>query len=147
MSRQAQGTASPHSRHSRAVGLVLLTAALGGCAGGIDLDRFGTDRSLTTGSIAQQDRAPDGRLSDEAAIRSTVAAWMPGEVPPETVPWVNSNTGSTGAITRIADSTGNGTLCRTFRASRESFDGVGLYDGKACSEHAGPWSVMTLQRR
>jgi hypothetical protein len=129
--------------------LVLVAASLmlAGCAGGFDLDRFGTDRSLTTGSIGGEVRAPDGRLSDEAAIRSTIAAWMPGEVPPETVPWVNSNTGSTGAISRVADSAGEGRLCRAFQVSRESFDGVALYDGKACSEEGRAWSVVSLVPR
>jgi len=126
--------------------LTVLALSMGGCAGGFDLDRFGTDRSLTTGSIGSR-VAPDGRLSDEAAIRSAVASWAPGTVPPEPVPWVNSNTGSIGAISKVADSRLDDALCRTFRASRESFDGVGVYDGKACSERGGPWTVVTLEAR
>jgi len=126
---------------------LLLALPLAGCGAGFSLDSIGADRSLTTGSIGNAGRMPDGRLSDEAAIRSTVAAWMPGEVPPETVPWVNSNTGSTGAITRVADAARDGALCRNFSASRESFDGVSAYDGKACSQKGGAWTVLTLDQR
>ena len=126
---------------------LLLAVSLAGCGAGFSLDRFGIDRSATTGSIAGPGAAPDGRLSDEAAIRSTVAAWMPGEVPPDAVPWVNSNTGSTGSIVRVADTARDGALCRAFSASRESFDGVSAYDGRACSEKGGPWTVLSLERR
>lgn len=149
MSRQVQGTGSTQSRHRRLTpaAALLLALSLAGCGGGFSFDRIGPDRSLVTGSVARPGVAPDGRLSDEAAIRSTVAAWMPGSPPPEVVPWVNSNTGSTGAIARVADSAREGALCRTFSASRESFDGVSAYDGKACSEKGGAWTVLSLERR
>jgi len=131
-----------------AAGVALLLALpLAGCGAGFSLDSLGTDRSIVTGSTGQSGKAPDGRLSDEAAIRSTVAAWMPGQVPPDTVPWVNSNTGSVGAIARVSDATGANGLCRAFSATRESFDGVSAYDGKACSEKGGPWTVLSLKQR
>lgn len=150
MSRRAQGTAQPQGRYSRVaarLGLLLLALPLAACGGGFSLDSFGTDRSLVTGSTGQPGKAPDGRLSDEAAIRSAVAAWMPGETPPGTVPWVNSNTGSVGAIARVADSARDGALCRAFSATRESFDGVSAYDGRACSDNGGAWTVLSLKPR
>ena len=150
MSRQVQGTARPQGGYSRSVAaaaLALLALPLAACGGGFSLDSLGTDRSIVTGSTTRSGKAPDGRLSDEAAIRSTVAAWTPGQVPPDTVPWVNSNTGSVGAIARVADSGRDGGLCRAFSATRESFDGVSAYDGRACSEKGGPWTVLSLKKR
>lgn len=149
MSRQAQGTALPQGRHSRTAAAIalLLALPLAGCGAGFSLDGVGADRSITTGSIGQPGKALDGRASDEAAIRSAVAAWMPGQVPPDTVPWVNSNTGSVGAIARVADDAGDSGLCRVFSATRESFDGVSAYDGRACSRNGGAWTVLSLKQR
>lgn len=128
--------------------LVALCAALtaSGCGGGFSLDSFRADRSLTTGSIGNGSARLDSRASDEAAITATITAWMPGVLPPDTVPWVNSNTGSTGAIARITDRIERGSQCRDFTVSRESFDGVGFYRGRACSTNGGAWKVETLQQ-
>lgn len=129
------------------IALTLLALPLAACGAGFSLDGFGADRSIVTGSTGRPGQAPDGRLSDEAAIRSTVAAWMPGQTPPDTVPWVNSNTGSVGAIARVADTARDGGLCRAFSATRESFDGVSAYDGTACSDKGGAWTVLSLKQR
>jgi len=137
-------------RHRRpgAPVIAALCAALlaSGCGGGFSLDRFGADRSLTTGSVGAASARADSRVSDEAAITATITAWMPGMTPPDTVPWVNSNTGSTGAISRIADVMDRGRQCRDFKVSRESFDGVGFYRGRACSAGTGAWKVETLEQ-
>lgn len=150
MSRPAQGTAIDDSRPRRpALRLAIpLLAALvaSGCGGGFSLDRFQADESLTTGAIGDAAARPDSRASDEAAIGAAVAAWMPGVMPPDTVPWVNSNTGSTGAIVKLSDTREPGRQCRAFTATRESFDGVGRYRGRACSENGGPWKVETLEQ-
>jgi hypothetical protein len=147
---RAQGTDMPHDRH-RLPGIrlaVLLSVALvvSGCGGGFSLDRFGADRSLKTGAVGKGYTRPDSRASDEAAINATITAWMPGMAPPDAMPWVNSNTGSSGAIVRIADSAERGRQCRIFTVSRESFDGVSLYRGKACSANGGPWKVEMLEQ-
>lgn len=127
--------------------MVLAAAAVAsGCGGGFSLDRFGADKSLTTNSIGGGNARPDSRASDEAAISATIAAWMPGVAPPDTVPWVNSNTGSTGAIEKLSDSVERGRQCRSFTVSRESFDGVGRYRGKACSADGGLWKVEILEQ-
>jgi len=140
----------PHDGHRLpgVAAIVAVVAALlaSGCGGGFSLDRFATDKSLTTSAVASGYARPDSRASDEAAIAATIAAWMPGAPPPDTVPWVNSNTGSTGAIVKISDSAEQGRHCRAFTASRESFDGVGLYRGTACSANGGPWRVETLEQ-
>jgi hypothetical protein len=139
----------PRDRHRRpasAFAALLAVLLASGCGGGFSLDRFGTDKSLTTGAIGSGYARPDSRASDEAAINATITAWMPGVTPPDTVPWVNSNTGSTGAIVKVSDSTESGRQCRVFTVSRESFDGVGLYRGKACSTNYSTWKVEALEQ-
>jgi surface antigen len=121
-------------------------ALLAGCAGGFDLGRLDTDRSIITSSVDKAaGQQPDSRVSDEAAIRAAIAAWSP-VAPADTVPWVNANTGSSGAITRIADSREGASLCRTFTASRDSFGGASRYRGKACSAGGGSWIVTDLNK-
>ncbi|MBO6718984.1 MAG: hypothetical protein JJ913_13585 [Rhizobiaceae bacterium] len=129
------------------LGLAACTLLLGGCAGGFDLGRLDTDRSIVTNSVgAPTGQQPDTRVSDEAAIRAAIAAWSPSEPPPATVPWVNANTGSSGAIVRVADSAEAGKRCRTFTVSRESFGGSSRYAGKACSAAGGSWIVTELEQ-
>jgi hypothetical protein len=150
LSRLVQGTEMHEDRHRRSgirLAVPLLAVLLvSGCGGGFSLDRFGADKSLTTNAIGTGSARPDSQASDEAAINATIAAWMPGVVPPDTVPWVNSNTGSTGAIVKISDSADRERQCRAFTVSRESFDGVGLYRGKACSANGGPWRIEVLEQ-
>lgn len=130
-----------------AVAVVACASLLGGCAGGFDLGRLDTDRSIVTSSVgAPTVQLPDSRVSDEAAIRAAVAAWAPGDAPADTVPWVNGNTGSSGAITRVADSSADGRRCRTFVATRDSFSGSFRYSGRACAEKGGTWIVTDLDQ-
>jgi len=124
---------------------MLCAALLAGCAGGMDLDKMGTDKSIITGSTRPA-AAQDGSASDEAAISATVSSWMPGQEPPEAMPWVNVATGSSGAIQRIADTFDADGACRTFTATREAFDGVGVYRGRACSSNGGAWLLKSLDK-
>ena len=118
---------------------------LQGCAGGVDIDRLGTDSSIITSSIEQhRGQLPDTRVSDEAAIRAAVSAWAPNEAPPVTVPWVNANTGSSGAIARLSDVREGPKRCRLFSATRDSFAGSTRYQGKACIGEGGSWTVSEL---
>ena len=123
----------------RAIPLCAL-AALAACAGGMDLDRMGVDRSIVTGSVTGSD---DPENSDKAAISAAISEWPPDLPAPQAMPWVNIRTGSSGAITDLGAAADAG--CRDFRASREAFDGVAVYRGRACRA-AGPWVVRSLDR-
>lgn len=137
-----------HDRHRlpRLAVALAVVLVVSGCGGGFSLDRMGTDDLLTTNSIGTPAERPDSRVSDEAAINATISAWMPGALPPDTIPWVNSNTGSSGAIQKLSDTAESGRRCRSFKVSRESFDGVGRYRGRACSTNGGPWQVESLEQ-
>jgi hypothetical protein len=121
---------------------LLALAALAGCSGGMDIEAMAPDRSIVTGSIA---KANDPEVLDQVAIRSAVAEWPQGLPAPEAMPWVNVVTGSSGAITDLGAAAEGQGLCREFSASREAFDGVALYRGRACRGN-GPWVVQSLDK-
>ena len=38
-------------------------------------------------------------------------------------------------------------LCRTFKGSRESFDGVRLFNGEACMDSGGGWWMRKFEEK
>lgn len=115
---------------------VLAVAALPLCAcatGGLDGAGSGVDEATQTGTLAAAGQPVDPtRISDETIIRNAVSAADPELAQMEPLAWANTETGSRGAISDMIEKQENGTLCRQFTASRESFDGVALYSGDAC---------------
>lgn len=147
MLRQAQGIAVRARSIARRLPTLAVASLLAGCGGGFDLGRLDTDRSIVTGSVGMPTgQQPDSRVSDEAAIRAAVSAWPTDRAPPETVPWVNANTGSSGAIARVSDAREGDQRCRTFTVSRDSFSGSTRYSGKACIGQGGSWIVTDLNQ-
>ena len=126
-----------------AAGLSLSACA----AGGFSLEKAEVDRSLLTGTVASNPQAPvdADRLSDESTIRNAVSAADISGLGTSPLPWANANTGSRGAISNMIEHKENGALCRKFTASRESFDGVSLYQGEACLADAGAWRMLAFQ--
>ena len=61
------------------------------------------------------------------------------------LPWANAETGARGQVTGIVETKGKGTLCRSFSASRESFDGIGMYRGEACMVASGAWRMQRFE--
>lgn len=117
------------------------------CAsGGFSLEKAEIDQTILTGGISGN-RAPAAdpeRLSDEATIRNAVSSAdiELGAVP---LPWANAGTGSRGTITALAEHKDKGTLCRRFTTSRESFDGVSLYQGEVCMAAPGAWRMESFE--
>jgi hypothetical protein len=100
----------------------------------------GGGRPYDPASPIDQDRA-----SDQATIRNAVSSADIQELGGQAVPWANSDTGSRGSITELAESSDNGQLCRRFTASRESFDGVALFKGEVCLAGAGAWRIQDFK--
>jgi len=123
---------------------VLLT----GCAGGFHLAKVETDRSIITGSIQPAPTASrlksggEGQL-DEIAIRNAVTSADLDAAP--TLAWENPETGSRGIISEIQETRESRFPCRSFRASRHAFDGILLYEGKACLAGQGNWQMRQYQ--
>jgi len=53
--------------------------------------------------------------------------------------WENSETGSRGVISSIKSVKEGERTCRAFKTTREAFDGVMVYEGKACDTPNGDW--------
>jgi surface antigen len=142
--------ASRITRGARLTGIVfpvLTLIALSGCAaGGFGLDKANVDPSITTGDVGGADASNPEQRSDEATIRNAVSAadleLLKAGSP---LPWANADTGSRGAIDSLVEEKQGQQLCRTFTASRESFDGVSLYKGQACMVAPGAWQMQEFE--
>jgi hypothetical protein len=146
---QASGSYFPHSLRLHGLNAALLAAMLPLCAcasGGFSLEKAEIDQTILTGDVSERGApiADPERLSDEATIRNAVSSadMQLGVMP---LPWANAATGSRGAITALAEHKDKGPLCRRFTTSRESFDGVGLYQGEVCMVAPGAWRIETFK--
>lgn len=131
----------------KAAALALVVLPLAACgAGGFSLEQAEVDRTiLTSSTTASASPFDQDRASDEATIRNAVSSADIQELGGKAVPWANSDTGSRGSITELAESEDNGQLCRRFTASRESFDGVALFKGEVCLAGAGAWRMQDFK--
>ncbi|RST79953.1 hypothetical protein EJC49_24850 [Aquibium carbonis] len=125
------------------LGLVL--AASGCTARSPSLNSLGFD-SIKTGSVSGKAVAPDAeRMSDETTIRNAVSSANLDGVSNGRLAWANSQTGSRGEVFGVVEYMDETRLCRRFRVSRESFQGISLYRGEVCMSIAGEWWVRTFE--
>ena len=127
--------------------LAVVILPLAGCAtGGSDVSKAEVDDLTQTGATPTSDKPADPtRVSDETTIRNAVSAADPEAAQIQPLAWANADTGSRGAISNLIEKQQDGTLCREFTASRESFDGVALYSGNACKGDRGAWYMRSFQ--
>ncbi|MGX9180063.1 RT0821/Lpp0805 family surface protein [Mesorhizobium sp. BHbdii] len=146
-SRQWSLIASASAQAAVKVAIVLVALPLAACgAGGFSLEQAEVDRTILTSSTpAAASPIDQDRASDQATIRNAVSSADIHELGGQAVPWANSDTGSRGSITELAESRDNGQLCRRFTASRESFDGVALFKGEVCLAGAGAWRMQDFK--
>lgn len=151
MSRPAQaseGHCLPQIRflalRAAALAAIAVVSACG--AGGFSLDKADVDRSLLTGSVPATPSAyaDPGQRSDEITIGNAVSSADIEELRGQAIPWANAETGARGAISALNENTHRGVLCRQFSATRESFDGVGMFKGEICSAGAGTWQMTSF---
>jgi hypothetical protein len=132
----------------RTAGLLLLVASLSACAThGIESATADVvDQGTQTGSLPAGAETPDPtRVSDETTIRNAVSSADPEQAKIEPLAWANAETGSRGSISEMLEKEEGGVLCRQFKASRESFDGVALYEGDACKGDRGVWYLRDFK--
>ncbi|MER8486126.1 RT0821/Lpp0805 family surface protein [Mesorhizobium sp. M1322] len=146
-SRQWDLIASASAQAAVKIAVVLVALPLAGCgAGGFSLEQAEVDRTILTSSTPVAASPIDqDRASDQATIRNAVSSADIQELGGQAVPWANSDTGSRGSITELAESRDNGQLCRHFTASRESFEGVALFKGEVCLAGAGAWRMQDFK--
>lgn len=151
MSRIAQPIDSLPARvfRSACIKASLLAAALllAGCGvGGFSLEKAEVDRSIVTSSVASGPVSDDTNLaSDQQTIRNAVSSIDVEELGGKAVPWANSDTGSRGQISELAEEKAGSVVCRRFAASRESFQGVAMYRGTACQAGSGAWQIQDFK--
>lgn len=79
--------------------------------------------------------------TDEAAAVEAVAS-ADSRAGGHDIPWANSTTGTAGVITSVRQTQQSGMVCRTYQTSRQSYDGIALYAGKACRDAGGIWESV-----
>ena len=118
---------------------------LSGCmgAGSSAISALSVDE-MTTAAIAPLS-AESEIMSDETVIRDLI-----GELSQEALetpqPWSNSLTGSAGVLSNFTTLTDGERTCRLFQTTRHSFDGVALYNGRACQRPDGGWDLVSMDR-
>lgn len=126
-------------------GLVLLCAALSGCASD-GLDLFGSskpDRSISTSTV-QPSKTTD-TISDEVTVTNAVTSADVAKIGGNPIPWANASTGSAGVITTVLEENQNGIHCRQFRTTRHSYMGIAKFLGRTCMEGNGNWKLLSFQ--
>ncbi|TJV09403.1 MAG: hypothetical protein E5Y18_24260, partial [Mesorhizobium sp.] len=90
----------------KAAAIVLVALPLAACgAGGFSLEQAEVDRTILTSSTPASAMPIDqDRASDQATIRNAVSSADIQELAGQAVPWANSDTGSRGSITELAES-------------------------------------------
>jgi hypothetical protein len=140
-----------------------LALALSGCmsAGVSDTLRVeapALDR-MTTGSIpAAASQSPSqvaairfDAHTDEATVASAVAQALQTDSASQSptgglYPWANPITGSTGVISEFRDDD-TGVPCRAFTTTIHRYDGIALFEGRACTIDGGQWQMTSLAPR
>jgi hypothetical protein len=117
---------------------------LGACSSGNDLSKLGVDSSIQTSSLPSDTVQNPTQNSDANVIRNAVSAVDLQATSGSPLSWANQDTGSTGTISEIRESTDTGLLCRDFKTSRESFEGVAMYTGSTCMNTEKQWFVRNF---
>jgi len=103
------------------------------------------DTMLTTASVPPASVFPDERLAaDGQAILAALSSGTETGTP-ASLPWENPESGARGLITAYSGASEG--ECLAFTTTRESFDGIGLYEGEACKDPAGILRMRAFTQR
>jgi surface antigen len=134
----------------RLAGVVIVSATLvlSACAGRGGIETLAADPTLVTGSAQQVAGAADETtMSDEKTIRDAVSSANIESLGANPLAWANAYTGSRGTVTALSEhKLDDGRVCRKFSTTRESFDGVGVYNGETCTASANNWFMRAFSR-
>jgi hypothetical protein len=124
--------------------LVSTLLPLAACSSGSDLSKFDVDTSIQTGALLVGTEQNSTQSSDANVIGNAVSALDLNAAAVAPLSWANQDTGSTGTISEIRESKDDGLLCRNFKTSRESFEGVAVYSGSTCMNAEKQWFVRNF---
>lgn len=124
--------------------------ALAGCTSSLDL--FGNsdkvDRSISTGTVSAGGQPQTSEtLSDEATVRNAVTSADITRLSGSSLPWANTATGSAGVISSIQEARSDELICRNFKTSRHSYEGIAMFSGKACRSGDSDWMLTAFERQ
>lgn len=122
--------------------------ALSACgARGVSIGMVEADPTIITGSVAASPPPVDEAVqSDAMTLRNVVTSVDVDEIEVEPLAWVNVETGSRGLVRSIEQHEEGGLVCRSFEATRESYDGVAVYTGESCLAPGGMWAMTAFDR-
>lgn len=150
MSRVAQAYARRPAQHlPRLIARLAAISAcltLAACGGGMSLSKIEADKSILTSAVAPDPNiaADPQAVSDQATIRNAVSSANLEEVSGP-LAWANIETSSRGSIFDIVEVKRKSALCRSFKTSRESFEGVSIYSGETCTQQGGAWYMRIFK--
>ncbi|MGL4488271.1 MAG: RT0821/Lpp0805 family surface protein [Rhizobiaceae bacterium] len=102
------------------------------------------DDTITTSSIPSPVETDPAQSSDASVVRNAVSAVDLKAATGAPLSWANQDTGSTGTISEVRESEVDGQLCRNFKTSRESFEGIAMYAGATCMNAEKQWFVRNF---
>ena len=127
--------------------VLALTGSVSGCVvAGPSVEDTLLDPTIT-GSITPKAAPVDSDVaSDQRIVRNAVSA---ADIDKGTgnYSWSNPETGSSGVILALNQQRDGDNICRSFETSRQRFDGVALYQGRACTVGAGEWALLDFVKR
>lgn len=119
--------------------------AVSGCAmNSVSIDKAVPDTANITGSVTPAQPEDTKADSDKLTVRNIVSALNFTQWGKKPIPWANPDTGSQGTITTVAEKKNEAGLCREFQTSKESFEGVMLYQGETCMNGDGQWVLKSF---
>lgn len=132
-------------RSARALLLASAAVSLSSCTvmNGNALENM-VDHTLVTGSIAAPPAPDREQISDSRTVRNAVSAADLSAIDTQPLGWVNADTGASGTIMSIVEERAGERICRSFKTSRQRFDGVALYAGQACTSGGGEWTLTSF---
>jgi len=112
-------------------------------------EKYAPDQTITGATFPAEAGLDDERLrGDGRIIRDhVIKVSLSDPVNRQGMVWENDVTGSRGMISNIQPVREGEHQCRTFEATRESFDGVLVYEGKACDTSNGGWILSHFEAR
>ena len=121
-----------------------LATALSGCtviSGAALEDAAKVDHSIQTSSVKPVPTVSPETDSDGRTVRNAVSSANLEKSESEPLAWSNTDTGASGTITAIQETRAGDQICRSFKTSRQRFDGVAVYNGEACTRGSGEWTL------
>ncbi|WP_062112505.1 RT0821/Lpp0805 family surface protein [Aureimonas sp. AU40] len=126
----------------KALAASCVLTVLGGCtvmSGKALEDAAKVDHSIQTASL---EPAPSPETeSDGLTVRNAVSSANLDRTQAEPLAWSNTDTGASGTITAIEETRAGDQICRSFKTSRQRFDGVAVYKGETCTRGSGEWTL------